>query len=534
MPIDQQLIDQAIAVGIITKDQYNQIPLHEQDSMEYIFSRDGHQAVADGIITLDQYLQIPSPERYTMIYLFSFGGRQAVADGIITLDRYLGIPVHERDSMTCLFSTDGRQAVADGIITLDRYLWIPLHERDSMIHLFSTDGRRAVADGIITLDQYLRIQKFHRDSMAQLFSREGRRAVASGTITLNEYLLIPPGNRRNIMTALQDPETRQRIKDGELTIRNLIGDNGGNAVAANVNGGQSTHNASVHKTVSESATRLATRYQAMIDGAGLESNIEMVQAHVISLSDDSEKNKAAKRCVIRITAPGYTFTDPSSHVTTRQLLALTFLAVHDAGNREGSLEDARVRFVEGLYEIQRGYNLSDTGVDQGGSDRVICAAGTFNKLIEKLQAIHPDCQIIFITKATASAKLPIVVREEAMRYLEALAAPNTAEALLTFTELMSQVKKDGIEVIWNNIKDTISERMFDEFGCLYQSRTDHSYIDLMKAGLYTELGGLSAFEEQVQNPKGKQKSPQSDLFPPDRESTGELGETSQRRYRSNG
>ena len=354
---------------------------------------------------------------------------------------------------------------------------------------------------IITLHQ---ANSLTYDQRTTLEIQPIRELIADGTITVEQALQFGYNQRK----ALEDAETRQRLREGDLTIEDIMGGHvhhhahGAAAVVANINDGQSTHNASVHQAVSESATRLDNRYRLVIDGEGLENFISMVQSYVDSLSDDSQKNKAAKRCVLRITAPNYTFTDPGSQITTRKLLALTFLAICDAGNRVGTLEEARTQFVEGLYEIQRGYNLSDTGVDQGGQDRSICSAGTFNKLIEKLQGIHPDCQIRFITRETASLKLPIVVREEAMRYMSSLASPSTAEELRAFTRLISQVKEDGVEVIWDQIKGNVADRMFDEFGSLYRDRADHSFTDLIEVGLYTELPDLSIFQEQVQSSKG--------------------------------
>ena len=86
------------------------------------------------------------------------------------------------------------------------------------------------------------------------------------------------------------------------------------------------------------------------------------------------------------------------------------------------------------------------GHDDGGGDLSICDSGTFNKLIEKLQGVDRDCWIEYMTLATAGAKLPVVVREEAERYLNTqaehyLAQPRTAEELQAFTDLMSAVKK---------------------------------------------------------------------------------------------
>ena len=50
--ISQDLIKQAIAEGIITFEQYLQIPWDEHESMECLFSPDGRQALDEGIITL--------------------------------------------------------------------------------------------------------------------------------------------------------------------------------------------------------------------------------------------------------------------------------------------------------------------------------------------------------------------------------------------------------------------------------------------------------------------------------------------------
>ena len=331
-----------------------------------------------------------------------------------------------------------------------------------------------------------------------------RELITVGTLTMAQVLALTYA----ASNALRDADTQQMLRDGQITIEEILDPvhhhaHGVAAVVPNINDAQSTtHTASVHQAVSESATRLADRYQLKIDGAGLESVISMIQSYVNSLSDDSEKHKAAKRCVLRITSADYTFTDHGSHITTRQLLALTFLAISDASNRAGSLEDARAQFVEGLYEIQRGYNLSGTGVDKGGPDRFICSPGTFNKLIEKSQGIHPDCQIRFITKETASLKLPTVVREEAMQYLASLANPSTVEGLRSFTRLITQVKENGVEVLWDQIKGNVADRMFDEFGSLYRDRADQSFTDLIDAGLHAELPDLSIFQKQIQSSRG--------------------------------
>jgi len=491
---------EAVKDGVITLEQYLQIPKSERESMKYIFSPDGRQALRGGIITLEQYLKIPSRKRKSMPCLFRYYDRQAVKDGVITLKQYLKIPSRELESMTCLFYPDGRQALKDRVITLEQYLKIPSRKRGSMACLFSPDGRQAVKDGVITLERYLNIPWDERYIMRYIFSPDGRQALDEGIITLNQYLQIPWSERKNAMTALRDPDTRQRIINGEITIENIIGVHyhADGAAAPNINKEQSTHTASVHKAVSESATQLAKLYKSSIEGAGLETVIENVRGYIDLLPKECLKNQAARRGFLRIVEPSYTFTDIVSQVTIRQLLALAFLAMHDDKKRVGSLEDAKMQFVEGLYEIQRGYNLSELGIDEGGEDKHICSNGTFNKLIEKLQGIHPDCVVLYITEGTASTKLPAVVREEAMQYLETFAKPNTAEVLLKFTRLMAEVKKDGVEMIWDNIKDPIATRMWDEFGSLYRDRTDLRFTELVEAGKDAEFD-LSTLQKKVES-----------------------------------
>ena len=303
----------------------------------------------------------------------------------------------------------------------------------------------------------------------------------------------------NILRALRVTENRQRLRDGDLAIDDIIG----NPILQQpvINDDQSTHHASVHQAVSESALRLADYYKSEMTTPGFSQNVKPKEL-VDGLPEDSEKYSAAKRCVIRITDPGYQFSDPDSHITTKQLLALSFLAISDDQMRTSSFEDAKAQFIEALYEIQRGYNLSEDGVDQGGPDRPICCAGTFNKFIEKLQGVHPCCKIEFISHKTASFKLPIVVREEAMRYITSLSNPDNMESLRAFTHLVSHVEKRGVEAIWGEIKDKIADRMFDEFGCLYRDKNDPALTDMVSTGVYSELPELSLFQKHIQGSKG--------------------------------
>ncbi|MFZ4076403.1 MAG: hypothetical protein ACOYKA_00320, partial [Legionellaceae bacterium] len=170
---------------------------------------------------------------------------------------------------------------------------------------------------------------------------------------------------------------------------------------------QSTHTASVHTSVSASAIRLRESYGSRIASQqDLNAVIAEMGQWVASISRSSQKGAAAARCFRRITAYHYFFTDPTSQVSTRLLLAFVWRAVHDNAKRTGSLDDAQALLIDGLYEIQRGYNLSEEGEDDELDDHPICVAGTFNKLMEKLNGIHSDVEVYYITTQGAALKLP--------------------------------------------------------------------------------------------------------------------------------
>ena len=98
--------------------------------------------------------------------------------------------------------------------------------------------------------------------MQYLFSADGRQAIADGIITLDQYCLIPSDAQERVITAIADPETRERLINHDLTIHDIIGEAIHHDVTPVViNAGQSTHTASVHRTVSESAIRLLERYR---------------------------------------------------------------------------------------------------------------------------------------------------------------------------------------------------------------------------------------------------------------------------------
>lgn len=270
-----------------------------------------------------------------------------------------------------------------------------------------------------------------------------------------------------------------------------------------LNDNQSTHTASVHQSISESAARLWQRYgESLLTQAQLKSVIENMKQWILC---ETEKISAAMRGFERITDPNaFSFVDPVSEVSALQMLALSHLAIFDEENRHGTLEDAMRQIIQGLYEIQRGYNLSEDGVENGGDDLPICAAGTFNKLVEKLSGIHTDVCIRFVTYTTATLKLPIIVEEEAYSFLLQSACADSLSNLYAFIKLLDRVSEEGISVIWPNIEEPICARMLDEFGCLMLtgSISQKDFTSLIEAGQYKELRSFKCFQQKISHSQG--------------------------------
>ena len=121
------------------------------------------------------------------------------------------------------------------------------------------------------------------------------------------------------------------------------------------------------------------------------------------------------------------------------------------------------------------------------------------------------CEVVFVTPGQASLKLPIVVKEVAMRHLGSLASPKSSEEVIEFEQLISDVKDDGIEVIWNSIREEVADIIFEEFNEIFKSRNDKEFNDFIQTGLDVELGDLKQFQEQLEKSEGYRKNHSNSL-----------------------
>jgi ankyrin repeat protein len=195
----------------------------------------------------------------------------------------------------------------------------------------------------------------------------------------------------------------------------------------NINRGQSVHEVSVHLSVSRSAKNLLDQYLftpkkiiSTINELSAWLNTDFANSAELPREYKAEWLEPAKRCVANLNI--LDFTDQRSGVTMQQALALVWAGInnpHANGNDKPTLStdeiiDRRISFIKQLYEIQRGYNLSESAnpIDYGGADDNTCVSGSFNKLIAALSdAGHQGVQIIFVTSALIHMQVPFLTKQ---------------------------------------------------------------------------------------------------------------------------
>ena len=289
--------------------------------------------------------------------------------------------------------------------------------------------------------------------------------------------LLTQANFERLLTAVENANPQQALEQARDQILRMPAEANMAAVAAAFNPGQSTHTASIHRTASASAKKLNISYSHDLN---IEKKIKEIKAYVHGLGS-SFKNEAAKRCIERITAADYRFIDKTSSVSIRELLALAWVALHDDLKRKGDLQDARSYFVEGFYEIQRGYNQNVAGLDNNQpQDNYICTSGTFNKIIEKLAGIHQDVELEFITQETAAGKLFHLAEQHTIEYLKALASQDRQSANKLIQELGNA---ENLEPIWDLIKDKVQDELWSEYSEAYAGNPQNQkFLDLISYG----------------------------------------------------
>ncbi|MDG2348461.1 MAG: hypothetical protein P8L77_03250 [Gammaproteobacteria bacterium] len=261
-----------------------------------------------------------------------------------------------------------------------------------------------------------------------------------------------------------------------------------------INNNQSTHTASVHQSASKSAKELSKKYGTAIEGELANELVEMLKNDISNLTRNdfvSEKQiSAAIRCIDRLMEPSTSFTDKTSDLSIIQLLALTYEAAKDENYRNNILQDYLEAITLGLYEIQRGYNLNDNGIDDNKYDSPICPGGSFNKLIEKMVGILPDCSMVFINADSINIKLLSLIRasiNNTFKYPGKITIDNKNLFTKSYDSKNAVATTKYLhyndESILNKVQKNIKKSLNDEFGnalgqCILKNNyTIHQYIE---------------------------------------------------------
>lgn len=268
-----------------------------------------------------------------------------------------------------------------------------------------------------------------------------------------------------------------------------------------VNHAQSTHTASVHQSASKSATKLKSHYGSTVSTRPeIEAILDSLSAWLKKQSNPSSftqwfarpshKLEAAKRGLDRIRHPDFNYTDTRSGVSTRELVALLWVAINDETKRTGSLKDAQQCMIEALYESQREYNLSAAGIDNVLlPDSPACAGGTFNKFIEKFTGIHNDVELLMITQESATLKFQALVKSEALAHLKQLQSDGKIDDLSRLLgEIMASDNENAAGPLWDAIAERVADKLFEEFKSLYGDDKNNTHFQaLLGTGEYVTL-----------------------------------------------
>ena len=288
-------------------------------------------------------------------------------------------------------------------------------------------------------------------------------------------LIVSIDHRRRMYSEmLSVPDMVFRILEGAGPIHNLYIPRAAviRPVAnPNLNPAQSTHTASVHQTVNGAIEKLQARYQTLDEEtcyAELKRKLEELKptnfpglAYVVWNALQPAINR-----LDTLTISGAK--ESKSNLTVKRIVALIWTAINDKEALLVEKQEALKGFIRNLYEIQRGGNLDEHGIDDGQSDKPICLSGTINKLVDTLNTIHSDVKIIFATRASASSKFPALVREYAINFIK-----NSAKK----TALFEQIKRDKQgdvypipESVLAEIKENVEKVFKEEFASYVKNK----------------------------------------------------------------
>ncbi|MDG2348112.1 MAG: hypothetical protein P8L77_01440, partial [Gammaproteobacteria bacterium] len=279
-----------------------------------------------------------------------------------------------------------RALLREGNLSIDEYIFVVFNPRMLTIFLES-NVRTLFQHKIITLDQ---LRACNQTTIDSLDNQTIYNDLLDKRITWDEVL------PRHMELAPQ------------------------NEIRYTINRLQSTHTASVHESISESAQKLSEQFNKQTNVTQAINNLKV---QITKFHPNKHISDHQKQAALRSFERSIKITDRVSGVSYNQLIALTFVAAKNAGYRNHTFNDYLEAIILALYEVQRGYNLNAAGIDDMNKDDMpICESGSFNKIVEKMVGILPDCQITNINSEVIYLKLFSTIKSEIIKLFK---KPNT-------------------------------------------------------------------------------------------------------------
>lgn len=92
----------------------------------------------------------------------------------------------------------------------------------------------------------------------------------------------------------------------------------------------------------------------------------------------------------------------------------------------------------------------------------------------------------------------------AMQYVMQKTNPATAEEYEGLRELLNNIQ-DNIRSIWQCIEVEVQEKLWNELGAMFESKSDSHFTDLLASGSEVKLADLTALNSEIYKSKGYQE-----------------------------
>jgi len=238
-----------------------------------------------------------------------------------------------------------------------------------------------------------------------------------------------------------------------------------NTTTVAINDEQNTHTASVHKSVNTSIYRLLKNYPNYNNNFNPHYRQRLMHSiyyFILPVQNSSPpfKFNAAMRYLGTYLHYHHDMQlegDSSATYPIMLVLNALILAIMDNNRRIGEIDDARQTMVNALYEIQRGYNITDGADDNSIEDYPICVSGAVNKLIEHFCGTLPDCEIEFITKETAMLKAKALIKRRSIEFLSYFGNGREIDYIKSDSNTIAHLKNhlftEVFQKIWHQFKN---------------------------------------------------------------------------------